>query len=66
MPLVQEKLEKLSQYPDYVRFLFEPVSPDGADPAICRAAAEALGRGRAVGGRRDRAGAARVRRGARG
>jgi glutamyl-tRNA synthetase len=43
VPLVQEKFEKLSQYPDYVRFLFEPVSPDGADPLICAAAAEALG-----------------------
>ncbi len=42
VPLVQEKFEKLSQYPDYVRFLFEPVSPDGADPDACRAAAEAL------------------------
>ena len=42
VPLVQVKLEKLSQYPDYVRFLFEPVSPDGADPDICRAAAAAL------------------------
>ena len=42
VPLVQEKIEKLSQYPDFVRFLFEPVSPDGADPAICRAAAVAL------------------------
>jgi glutamyl-tRNA synthetase len=38
VPLVQVKLEKLSQYPDYVRFLFEPVGPDGADPAICAAA----------------------------
>jgi glutamyl-tRNA synthetase len=43
VPLVQVKLEKFSQYPDYVRFLFEPVSPDGADPVICRAAAEVLG-----------------------
>jgi glutamyl-tRNA synthetase len=43
VPLVQVKLEKLSQYPDYVRFLFEPVSPDGADPAVSHAAAEALG-----------------------
>ncbi len=41
-PLVQEKIEKLSQYPDFVRFLFEPVSPDGADPATCLAAREAL------------------------
>ena len=43
VPLVQEKFERLSQYPDYVRFLFESVSPDGADPVVCRAAAEALG-----------------------
>jgi glutamyl-tRNA synthetase len=41
-PLVQEKIEKLSQYPDRVRFLFEPVSPDGADPETCRAARDAL------------------------
>jgi glutamyl-tRNA synthetase len=27
-PLVQEKIETLSQFPDYVRFLFEPVQPD--------------------------------------
>ena len=36
VPLVQEKIEKFSQYPDFVRFLFEPVSADGADPAVCR------------------------------
>jgi glutamyl-tRNA synthetase len=42
VPLVQEKIEKFSQYPDLVRFLFEPISPDGADPVICRAAAVAL------------------------
>ena len=41
-PLVQEKIEKLSQYPDRARFFFEPVSPDGADPATCRAAYAAL------------------------
>ena len=41
-PLVQEKIEKFSQYPDFVRFFFEPVSPDGADPEICRAAREKL------------------------
>jgi len=41
-PLVQVKIEKLSQYPDRVRFLFEPVNPDGADPATCRAARDAL------------------------
>ena len=37
-PLVQEKIERFDQYPDYVRFFFEPVSPDGADPALCEAA----------------------------
>jgi glutamyl-tRNA synthetase len=42
VPLVQIKLEKLSQYPDRVRFLFEPVSPDGADAATCAAAHDAL------------------------
>ena len=42
IPLVREKIERLSQYPGFVRFLFEPVSPDGADPDTCRAAREAL------------------------
>jgi glutamyl-tRNA synthetase len=42
VPLVQEKIEKFSQYPDFVRFLFEPVSPDSADVDTCRVAAEAL------------------------
>ena len=42
VPLVQEKIEKFSQYPDFVRFFFEDVSPDGADPAICEAAYERL------------------------
>ncbi len=42
MPLVQEKIEKLSLYPDRVRFLFEPVDPDGADPETCRVAGDAL------------------------
>jgi glutamyl-tRNA synthetase len=41
-PLVQEKIEKFSQYPDFVRFLFEDVSPAGADPRICAAALERL------------------------
>jgi glutamyl-tRNA synthetase len=41
-PLVQEKIEKFSQYPDFARFLFEPVDPDGADPETCRAALEVL------------------------
>ncbi len=42
VPLVQEKIEKFSRYPDFVRFLFEPVGPAGADPETCRAAAQAL------------------------
>jgi glutamyl-tRNA synthetase len=42
VPLVQEKIEKFSQYPDFVRFLFEEVSPDGADSTICAAALERL------------------------
>ena len=41
-PLVQEKIERFDQYPDYVRFFFEPVSPDGADSATCAAARDAL------------------------
>jgi glutamyl-tRNA synthetase len=41
-PLVQEKIEKLSQYPDRARFFFESVNPDRADPAICRAAHDVL------------------------
>jgi glutamyl-tRNA synthetase len=42
VPLVQEKIEKFSQYPDFVRFLFESVTPDGADPGVCRAAHDRL------------------------
>jgi glutamyl-tRNA synthetase len=43
VPLIHEKIEKLSQYPDFVRFLFEPISPPaGADPRICNAAREKL------------------------
>jgi glutamyl-tRNA synthetase len=41
-PLVQEKIEKFAQYPDFVRFLFEDVPPQVADPAICAAAADRL------------------------
>jgi glutamyl-tRNA synthetase len=42
-PLVQEKIEKFSQYPDFVRFLFEDVTPpDGIDAELCEAAAERL------------------------
>ena len=43
VPLVQEKIEKFSQYPDFVRFLFEDVEPPaGVDERICVAAAERL------------------------
>ncbi len=41
-PLVQEKIEKLSQYPDFARFLFEPVvdlpapTPTSAAPRSLR------------------------------
>ena len=52
VPLVQEKIEKFSQYPDFVRFLFEDVSPDGADPRICRAASRAPRRPSSRGRRR--------------
>jgi glutamyl-tRNA synthetase len=42
-PLVQEKIEKFSQYPDYVRFLFEEVEPpEGLDVGLLAAAQERL------------------------
>jgi glutamyl-tRNA synthetase len=42
VPLVQEKIEKFSQYPDFVRFFFEDVSADGADPEMSRLAHDRL------------------------
>jgi len=43
VPLVQEKIEKFSQYPDFVRFLFEDVAPpDGVDGKVAAAAADRL------------------------
>jgi glutamyl-tRNA synthetase len=42
VPLVEEKIETFAQYPDFVRFLFEDVNVDGADPRICQAAYERL------------------------
>jgi glutamyl-tRNA synthetase len=43
VPLVQEKIEKFSAYPDFVRFLFEPIDPPaGLDAEILRAAHERL------------------------
>jgi glutamyl-tRNA synthetase len=43
-PLVQEKIETLAQFPDYVRFLFEDVAPDPSllDGQVVDAAAETL------------------------
>jgi glutamyl-tRNA synthetase len=43
-PLVQEKIETLSQFPDYVRFLFEDVAPDESllDGRVLRPAAGVL------------------------
>jgi glutamyl-tRNA synthetase len=42
-PLVQEKIETFSQYPDFVRFLFEDVAPpDGVDGTVVAAAADRL------------------------
>jgi glutamyl-tRNA synthetase len=42
-PLVQEKIEKFSQYPEFVRFFFEPVDPpEDLDAGICQAAADRL------------------------
>jgi glutamyl-tRNA synthetase len=42
-PLVQEKIERFAQYPDFVRFLFEDVEPPAdLDTVVCRAAAERL------------------------
>ena len=42
-PLVQEKIEKFSQYPDYVRFLFEEVEPpEGLDGPLLAAARDRL------------------------
>ena len=43
-PLVQEKVTKLSEYPAFAGFFFEPVELDGQvlDPNVLRAATEAL------------------------
>ena len=39
VPIVQEKIEKFSAYPDFVRFLFEPIEPPaGLDSELLRAA----------------------------
>jgi glutamyl-tRNA synthetase len=43
-PLVQEKIARLGEFPDFAGFLFEDVTPpaDDLDPRILRAADEAL------------------------
>ena len=43
-PLVQEKISTLGEFPDFARFLFEEVSPDGepVDADVAGAAADAL------------------------
>ena len=45
-PLVQEKIAKLGEFPDFAGFLFHDVEPDPAllDPDVLAAAAEALER----------------------
>ncbi|MDX6439670.1 MAG: nondiscriminating glutamyl-tRNA synthetase [Gaiellaceae bacterium] len=45
-PLVQEKIARLGEFPDFAGFLFHDVEPDPAvlDPDVLRAAAEALER----------------------
>jgi glutamyl-tRNA synthetase len=43
VPIVQEKIEKFSLYPDFVRFLFEPIEPPAdLDEDILRAAHDRL------------------------
>jgi glutamyl-tRNA synthetase len=43
VPLVQEKIEKFSAYPDFVRFLFEPIEPPaGLDVELLRSAHDRL------------------------
>ena len=43
VPIVQEKIEKFSAYPDFVRFLFEPIEPPaGLDGELLRAAHDRL------------------------
>ena len=62
-PLVQEKIEKLGDFPAFAGFLFGDVSLDGHqfDPALIEEAERALRDGRAVHGRGDRACASSAR-----
>ena len=63
--IVQEKIGRLDEFPDFAGFLFHDVEPDPAllDARILRAAARRARDGRAVGGRRDRSGAQAALRG---
>ena len=64
VPLVQEKIEKFSQYPDFVRFLFEDVqAPDGVDGRVAGARGRPACTAFVVGRGRDRGGPAGARRG---
>jgi glutamyl-tRNA synthetase len=43
VPIVQEKIERFSQYPDFVHFLFEPIEPpSGLEVELLRAAHDRL------------------------
>ena len=65
VPLVQEKIERLAQYPEFAGFLFERPEPQPGDPEILGAGDRGARGARAVHRGGDRAGAARPRRAAR-
>ena len=64
VPLVQEKIGLLSEFPAFAGFLFGEVEPDPAQldgsAELLAAAAEALATARAIHGGNDRGGAAHV------
>ena len=62
-PLVQEKIEKLGEYPDFAGFFFHDVEPERpvVDPARRACRRRGARAGRAVRGGADRGGAARAR-----
>ena len=55
-PLVQEKIAKLGEFPDFAGFLFHDVEPDPTllDPTVLAAAAETLERVEPFTAERDR------------
>ena len=65
VPLVQEKIERLAQYPEFAGFLFERPESAGGDPEILARRGRGARRARAVHRGGDRAGAPRPRRAAR-